>query len=64
MSGYWTDKNGTDWDIEQMDDSYLINCIKYIEDRMEKQDGFLVPPVYYSLMGEYKKRIGVASRGF
>ena len=47
-----------------MDASYLINCIKYIEDLMEKQDGFLVPPVYYSLIGEYKKRIGVASRGF
>ena len=47
-----------------MDDSYLINCIKYIEDRMEKQDGVLVPPVYYSLMSENKKRIGLASRGF
>ena len=63
MSGYWRDKDGTDWDIERMDDSHLINCIRYVESRMKNQDDFLVPPVYYSLTAEYKKRIGIASRG-
>jgi len=62
MSGYWRDKDGTDWDIERMDDDHLVNCIRYLKNRMEKEDDFLVTPVYYNLIREYKKRIGIASR--
>ena len=62
MSAYWTDKYGTEWDIEQMDDAHLINCIRYIKYCIEKQNDFLTPPVYYSLVSEYEKRIGIASR--
>ena len=63
MSGVWTDKDGLDWRIEYMEDDYIINCIRYIKKRIDNEDGFLVPPVYYDLIYEYNERIEKAKNG-
>ena len=54
---YWTDKEGRDHVIEYMDDYYLINCITLIENLSKNKEGYRVPPVYYSLIDEYNRRV-------
>lgn len=63
MSGYWRDKNGEELDVDYMSDKHLINCIRYIKKCIDKDDEYLEPPVYYELVKEYKRRIGLVKRG-
>ena len=57
MATTWKDKDGTEWRIEYMEDSYLINCIKYLNKQIELDEDFIIPPVYYDLTNEYNNRI-------
>ena len=63
MSGVWTDKDGIDWRIEYMEDDYIINCIRYIVENMKNRDDYIIPPVYYDLVREYRERIEKAKNG-
>ena len=46
-----------------MEDSHLINCIKYLNKQIELDDDFITPPVYYDLMNEYSNRIENSKNG-
>ena len=63
MATTWKDKDGTEWRIEHMEDSHLINCIKYLNKQIELDEDYITPPIYYDLMNEYSNRIEDSKNG-
>ena len=57
MSIYWTDNEGLEHLIEYMSDRYLLNCIKFVENNIERQPNYRPMPSYYNLIKEYNRRI-------
>ena len=43
--------------IEYMSDRYLLNCIRFVENKIEQNPNYRPTPAYYSLIKEYNWRI-------
>jgi hypothetical protein len=57
MSIYWIDSEGKKCLIEYMSDRYLLNCIRFVENKMEQNPNYRPIPAYYNLIKEYDRRI-------
>jgi hypothetical protein len=57
MSIYWIDSEGRKCLIEYMSDRYLLNCIRFVENNIERQPNYRPMPSYYNLLKEYDRRI-------
>jgi hypothetical protein len=40
-----------------MSDRYLLNCIRFVENKIEQNPNYRPTPAYYSLIKEYNWRI-------
>jgi hypothetical protein len=40
-----------------MSDRYLLNCIRFVENKMEQNPNYRPTPAYYNLIKEYDRRI-------
>ena len=57
MSIYWTDGEGLEHLIEYMSDRYLLNCIRFVENKIKQNPNYRPTPSYYNLVKEYDRRI-------
>mgnify|MGYP001434998137 CR=1 FL=1 len=42
MSIYWTDGEGVEHLIEYMSDRYLLNCIRFVENKIEQNPNYKI----------------------